>query len=123
MAETEATALATREDVIVVASVSAIYNLCSPQEYQNARLQLEKSQIWPRKNMLTAFAKLQYERNDIDFMRGTYRVRGETIEVYPSYENKGLRITFSDDVLDKLEITNPKSWQNLESFHSFFLYH
>ena len=116
------TALATREDVIVVASVSAIYNLGSPQEYQNARLQLEKSQIWPRKNMLTAFAKLQYERNDIDFMRGTYRVRGENIEVYPSYENKGLRITFSDNSVKKLEFINPISGQTIESFESFFLY-
>src|SRR3989344_5486821 len=84
------TALATRRDVIVVASVSAIYNLGSPREYQEARLELEKGQIWSRKDILTAFAKLQYERNDIDFMRGTYRVRGENIEVYPSYENKGL---------------------------------
>ncbi|HLA03836.1 MAG TPA: excinuclease ABC subunit UvrB [Patescibacteria group bacterium] len=116
------TALATRRDVIVVASVSAIYNLGSPQEYQEARLQLEKSQIWSRKDILTAFAKLQYERNDIDFMRGTYRVRGENIEVYPSYENKGLRVTFSDDAVKKLEFINPVSGQTLESFDSFFLY-
>src|SRR3990167_4620603 len=116
------TSLATRSDVIVVASVSAIYNLGSPLEYQNARLLLEKGQIWPRKKLLTAFAKLQYERNDIDFMRGTYRVRGETIEVYPSYENKGLRITFSDDAVDKLEFINPISGQTLESFDSSFLY-
>src|SRR3990167_10867244 len=116
------TNLATRKDVIVVASVSAIYNLGSPQEYQNARLVLEKSQIWPRKNMLTAFAKLQYERNDIDFVRGTYRVRGENVEVYPSYENKGLRISFSDEAVEKLEFINPISGQTLESFDSFFLY-
>src|SRR3990167_5238553 len=116
------TALATREDVIVVASVSAIYNLGSPLEYQDARIQLEKGQIWPRKKLLTAFAKLQYERNDIDFMRGTYRVRGENIEVYPSYENKGLRISFSDDAIEKLEFINPISGQTLESFESFFLY-
>jgi len=116
------TALATRHDVIVVASVSAIYNLGSPREYQEARLQLEKGQIWSRKDILTAFAKLQYERNDIDFMRGTYRVRGENIEVYPSYENKGLRVTFSDDAVKKLEFINPVSGQTLESFDSFFLY-
>ena len=116
------TALATRRDVIVVASVSAIYNLGSPQEYQNARLQLEEGQIWPRKKLLTAFAKLQYERNDIDFVRGTYRVRGENVEVYPSYENKGLRISFSDEAVKKLEFINPVSGQTLESFDSFFLY-
>lgn len=116
------TALATRKDVIVVASVSAIYNLGSPQEYQEARLELERGQIWPRKKLLTAFAKLQYERNDFDFMRGTYRVRGENIEVYPSYENKGLRITFLDSAVKKLEFINPISGQTLETFDSIFLY-
>src|SRR3989344_214659 len=60
------TALSTRNDVIVVASVSAIYNLGSPKEYQEARLVLEEKQRWERRNLLTAFAKLQYERNDID---------------------------------------------------------
>ena len=79
------TALATRSDVIVVASVSAIYNLGSPTEYQNARLILEKDQAWVREDLLRSFAKLQYERNDSDFARGTYRVRGENVEIFPPY--------------------------------------
>ena len=116
------TALATRRDVIVVASVSAIYNLGSPQEYKEARLELEKGQIWPRKDMLTAFAKLQYERNDIDFMRGTYRVRGENIEVYPSYENKGLRLTFKGDSLEGLAVIHPITGKLIENLESYNLY-
>ena len=116
------TALATRKDVIVVASVSAIYNLGSPQEYQEARLQLEKGQIWPRKKLLTTFAKLQYERNDIDFMRGTYRVRGENIEVYPSYENNGVRLTFKGDSLEGLTIIHPVTGKLIENLESYTLY-
>ena len=91
------TALATRHDVIIVASVSAIYNLGSPSEYQEARLSLEIDQKWPRRDLLVAFAKLQYERNDTDFGRGTYRVRGESIEILPAYENNALRLTFAQD--------------------------
>jgi len=116
------TALATRRDVIVVASVSAIYNLGSPQEYQEARLELEKGQIWPRKKILTAFAKLQYERNDVDFARGTYRVRGENIEIYPSYEKRGLRISFSDDSIKKLEFIHPVSADTLENLEYLAIY-
>ncbi len=97
------TALATRNDVIVIASVSAIYNLGSAKEYQEARLYLEVGQKWQRKDLLTSFAKLQYERNDTDFVRGTYRVRGENIEIYPAYENLGLRITFTNEIVSKLE--------------------
>lgn len=97
------TALSTRNDVIVVASVSAIYNLGSPQEYKNARIDLEVGQIWSRADLLTNFARLQYERNDTDFARGTYRIRGENIEIIPAYENNGLRLSFSNDTIKKIE--------------------
>ena len=101
------TSLATREDVIVVASVSAIYNLGSPQEYQNACLILKKNQVWVRDELLRNFAKLQYERNDVDFARGTYRVRGENIEILPAYENNGLRLTFAGKTIKKIEWIHP----------------
>ena len=109
------TNLATRKDVIVVASVSAIYNLGSPQEYQNARLVLEKGQIWAREDLLRNFAKLQYERNDADFARGTYRVRGENIEILPAYENNGLRLTFANQTLKKIEVIHPATGQTVEN--------
>jgi len=116
------TALATRSDVIVIASVSAIYNLGSPTEYQNARLILENNQIWQRSDLLRAFAKLQYERNDMDFARGTYRVRGENIEILPSYENNGLRITFLGENIKKLEIISPLTGKTVNDLETFALY-
>jgi len=116
------TALATRHDVIIVASVSAIYNLGSPSEYQEARLSLEVSQKWQRRDLLVAFAKLQYERNDTDFERGTYRVRGESIEILPAYENNGLRLTFAQDFLRKIEVIHPISGQIVEQLDQTEIY-
>ena len=116
------TALATRHDVIIVASVSAIYNLGSPSEYQEARLSLEIDQKWPRRDLLVAFAKLQYERNDTDFGRGTYRVRGESIEILPAYENNALRLTFAQDFLKKIEIIHPISGQIVEKLDQAVIY-
>ncbi len=101
------TSLATRKDVIVVASVSAIYNLGSPVEYQEARLALQIGQNFTRENLLRAFAKLQYERNDIDFRRGSYRIRGENIEILPAYENNGLRLNFLAETLKSIQIIHP----------------
>ncbi|HSX19333.1 MAG TPA: excinuclease ABC subunit UvrB [Candidatus Saccharimonadales bacterium] len=115
-------ALATRRDVIVVASVSAIYNLGSPVEYQNARITLEVGGEWIREDLLRAFARLQYERNDVDFARGTYRVRGENIEILPAYENNGLRITFNNNTLSKLEVIHPVTGTTIDSPEIFFLY-
>ena len=116
------TALATRRDVIVVASVSAIYNLGSPTEYQNARLILEKDQAWVREDLLRSFAKLQYERNDSDFARGTYRVRGENVEILPAYENNGLRLSFQNETLKKVEVIHPVTGQTIASQTSAVLY-
>src|SRR3989344_5806906 len=116
------TALSTRNDVIVVASVSAIYNLGSPIEYKEARLDLEISQVWLRTDLLKAFAKLQYERNDHDFARGTYRIRGENIEILPAYENNGLRLTFREDSLKALEIIHPITGEVQSKPEAFALY-
>jgi len=116
------TALATRKDVIVIASVSAIYNLGPPSEYQNARVYLEEGQKWNRKDLLTSLARLQYARNDTDFLRGTYRVRGENIEIYPSYENEGIRLNFVDTKLRKIEKFHPVSSQRIEKIESNAIY-
>src|SRR3990170_2655377 len=116
------TALATRHDVIIVASVSAIYNLGSPSEYQEARLSLEIDQKWPRRDLLVAFAKPQYERHDTDFGRGTYRVRGESIEILPAYENNALRLAFAQDFLKKIEIIHPISGQIVEKLDQAVIY-
>jgi len=116
------TALSTRNDVIVVASVSAIYNLGSPTEYKNARVDLEEGQTWSRVDLLRSFAKLQYERNDHDFARGTYRIRGENIEILPAYENNGLRLTFRGVSLKALEIIHPITGKTQSKPETFALY-
>ena len=116
------TALSTRNDVIVVASVSAIYNLGSPTEYKNARVDLDEGQTWQRADLLKTFAKLQYERNDHDFARGTYRIRGENIEILPAYENNGLRLTFREDSLKALEIIHPITGEVQSKPEAFALY-
>ena len=115
-------ALATRNDVIVVASVSAIYNLGSPVEYQEARLMLKVGQSWLRQNLLKSLAHLQYERNDADFIRGTFRIRGESIEIMPAYENDGVRITFTGNRLAKIERTQPITGKNIKILESIFIY-
>ncbi len=116
------TALATRNDVIVVASVSAIYNLGSPQEYQNASIDLEVGQSWDRQDLLQNFARLQYERNETDFTVGNYRIRGENIEIFPAYETNGLRFTFHDENLKTLQIFHPITGKTIESLYSVAIY-
>ncbi len=116
------TSLATRNDVIVVASVSAIYNLGSPREYQEARVYLEAGQIWSREDLLRSLAKLQYERNDVDFRRGSYRIRGENVEVLPSYENNGLRLSFADDKIKKIEVIHPVTGNVEKHLENYAIY-
>ena len=116
------TNLSTRNDVIVVASVSAIYNLGSPQEYKDARVDFKIGDTWPRIGLLKAFAKLQYERNEVDFARGTYRVRGENIEILPAYENNGLRFGFLGDKINSIEIIQPITGANVKTLTQIALY-
>ena len=108
------TSLSTRRDVIVVASVSAIYNLGSPTEYQEARLSLEAGQIWSREDLLRAFAKLQYQRDDLDFRRGTYRIRGESVDILPAYENNGLRLNFEGVTIKSIQVIHPVTGNTIE---------
>jgi excinuclease ABC subunit B len=91
-----------RRDVIIVASVSCIYGLGSPEAYYGMLLPLERGQRISRDEILRKLVEIQYERNDHDFGRGTFRVRGDIIEVYPSYEETGLRIELFGDDVDEL---------------------
>jgi len=91
-----------RRDVIIVASVSCIYGLGSPEAYYGMLLPLERGQRIGREQVLRKLVEIQYERNDHDFARGTFRVRGDIIEVYPSYEEQGLRIELFGDEVDQL---------------------
>src|SRR5213594_1834745 len=91
-----------RRDVVIVASVSCIYGLGSPEAYYGMLLPLERGQRISREQILRKLVEIQYERNDHDFGRGTFRVRGDVIEVYPSYEEQGLRIELFGDEVDEL---------------------
>jgi len=116
------TNLSNRNDVIVVASVSAIYNLGSPQEYKDARVDLKVGDDWRREDILKFFARMQYERNETDFARGTYRVRGENIEVLPAYENNGLRISFLGTKISAVEVIHPITGTTLKKMDFTALY-
>jgi len=96
-----------RRDVIIVASVSCIYGLGSPEAYYGMLLPLEKGQRIAREEVLRKLVEIQYERNDTEFGRGTFRVRGDIIEVYPSYEETGLRIELFGDEIDELASFDP----------------
>src|ERR671913_2565406 len=90
-----------RRDVIIVASVSCIYGLGSPEAYYGMLLPLERGQRIGREQVLRKLVEIQYERNDHEFGRGTFRVRGDIVEVIPSYEEQGLRIGLFGDEIDE----------------------
>src|SRR5438128_12070977 len=91
-----------RRDVIIVASVSCIYGLGSPEAYYGMMLPLERGQRIGRDQILRKLVEIQYERNDHDFSRGTFRVRGDVVDIYPSYEELGVRIEMFGDQVDEL---------------------
>ena len=96
-----------RRDVIIVSSVSCIYGLGSPEAYYGLMLPLERGQAIGRDQILRKLVEIQYERNDADFARGTFRVRGDVIEVHPSYEENAIRIELFGDEVDELSTIDP----------------
>ncbi len=99
--------LLTRRDVIVVASVSCIYGLGTPQEYVDRMVRLRVGQELERDQLLRRFVGMQYTRNDIAFTRGTFRVRGDTVEIIPMYEELAVRIEFFGDEIERLYTLHP----------------
>ncbi|HEX9971743.1 MAG TPA: DEAD/DEAH box helicase family protein, partial [bacterium] len=93
-----------RNDVVIVASVSCIYGLGSPEDYKQLLLILRKGDRIPRKQILEKLVDIQYNRNDIDFSRGTFRVRGDVIEVIPAYEEEGVRIELFGNEIENISI-------------------
>jgi excinuclease ABC subunit B len=96
-----------RRDVIIVASVSCIYGLGSPEAYYGMLVRLERGQKISREDILRKLVEMQYERNDLDFGRGTFRVRGDVIDVYPSYEEHAVRVELFGDEVDELASFDP----------------
>ena len=96
-------ALTERRDVIIVASVSCIYGLGSPMDYQNMVISLRPGMIKERDELMAKLIEIQYDRNDMDFHRGTFRVRGDVVEVIPAYESEtAIRIEFFGDEIDRI---------------------
>lgn len=116
------TNILTRNDVIVVASVSAIYNLGSPSEYGKFIMELGIGVKLARKSILDRLLDLMYQRNDYAFKRSTFRVRGETIDIFPSYDDKGIRVTMNGDYIGKIEVTDPMTGDTLEEKKNVVIY-
>ena len=111
-----------RRDVIVVASVSCIYGIGSPQTYYSMSFTLQKNQVITRKNILKHLVEIQYEREEIDFKRGTFRVRGDVIEVFPSYEDFAYRIELDENKIIKISSIDPLLGKTLDSFNKILIY-
>lgn len=114
--------LSGRRDVIIVSSVSCIYGIGSPSEYQKLIITLETGKNIPRNKLLYDLVDLHYTRNDREFSRGTFRVRGDVVDLYPAYAEDGLRIHFWGDEIEKMEMIDPETGSVLDTVQEFKIY-
>jgi len=115
-------ALVSREDTVIVASVSCIFGLGSPEDYKASVIVLNVGASIERDELLRRFVDLQYSRNDLDFKRGTFRVRGDIVELYPAYEETAYRIELFGDEIENLELVNPLTGESLGKPKKLFIY-
>jgi excinuclease ABC subunit B len=112
-----------QKDVIVVASVSCIYGLGAPEDYIAMRLDLKPGMTFNRDRMLKELVHMLYERNDIDFHRGVFRVRGDRVEIFPAYEeNRAVRVDFFGDDIDEISEINPLTGQSVQKLKRVVIY-
>ncbi|MDE2028013.1 MAG: excinuclease ABC subunit UvrB [Candidatus Omnitrophica bacterium] len=116
------TSLMSRRDTIIVASVSCIYNLGSPEDYQNQMVGLKVGQKKDRDEVLSQLIAIQYERDDYEFTRGKIRVRGDIVEVQPAYRQDAVRIEFFDDEIEKIKQIDPVSGETIALLEKTFVY-
>lgn len=114
--------LLTRRDTVVVSSVSCIYGLGTPEEYVARMIELSRGMCIERDDLLRAFIGMQYTRNDIGFTRGTFRVRGDTIEIIPVYEELAIRIEMFGDEIDSLAVLHPVTGNVIEEVDHVYLF-
>jgi excinuclease ABC subunit B len=115
--------LFSRDDVIVIASVSCIYGIGSPEEYFGQRITLLTQDKIERDELLRALVENQYQRNDMDFHRGTFRVRGDIVEIFPAYEDSQVvRIEFFDDVIDGISLVDPLRGKVIQTLNKVDIY-
>ncbi len=116
-------ALLTRKDVLVVASVSCIYGLGSPEDYEGMMLAIKTGDEMDRDAFLTKIVEMLYERNDIDFGRGRFRVRGDTVEVFPAYlDSEAIRVEFFGDEIDRITVIDPLTGHGVNQLQSYTFY-
>jgi len=114
--------LSGRQDVIIVSSVSCIYGIGSPSEYEKLIVTLKIGQNIPRNTLLYDLVDLHYRRSDRDFTRGTFRVRGDVVDIYPAYSEEGLRVSMWGDEIEKLEIFDIDTGNILDTVDEFRIY-
>ena len=114
--------LVSRKDVIIIASVSSIYGLGSPEDYRTMMVALKVGETIDRDKMLGKFIDIQYQRNDTAFERSRFRVRGDSVEIWPSYEEFAYRIEFWGDEIEKISIINPLTGEAVKGEEQIFIY-
>jgi excinuclease ABC subunit B len=115
-------ALFERRDVVIVASVSCIYSLGEPSEYRSFVVTLKRGENYPRQKLLRRLVDMQYERNDIDFTRGRFRIRGDTLEIQPAYEEMAVRVEFFGDEIERMVMIDPLTGELLSRLDSVDIY-
>jgi len=115
-------ALLSRSDTLIVASVSCIYGLGNPEEYQNLSVDIKVGEERKRDRLLRLLADVQYSRNDKSLERGSYRVRGDILDIYPSYEELAYRVEFLGDLVEKIKLINPLTGEILNTFNEITIY-
>ncbi|MCY4492570.1 MAG: excinuclease ABC subunit UvrB [Acidimicrobiaceae bacterium] len=115
-------ALLTRRDTVVVASVSAIYGLGSPEEYENQLLVLRTAEEHDQRSILRRLVDLQYERNDMNLIRGKFRVRGDTIEIHPAYDETAVRVELFGDEVEQITVVDPLTGERLKSLEELVVF-
>ena len=115
-------ALLTRRDVVVVATVSCIYGLGTPEEYVKQAIRIRKNEDFSRDTLLRKLVSIQYSRNDFSFERGTFRVRGDTLEIYPAYEEHPVRIEMFGDEIERIMTLHPVTVKILTDDEEIFIF-
>jgi len=116
------TSLSSRKDVIIVASVSAIFGLGSPEEYKKMVTPIRVGETVDREELLRSLVNQRYDRNDVNFKRGTFRVRGDTIDIHPAYEEFGYQVELFGDQVEAVHLINPTTGEVLSSTDQVFIF-
>jgi excinuclease ABC subunit B len=115
-------ALLTRRDTIVVASVSCIYGLGSPLEYKDQLLVVRPGEVHDQRDILGKLVDMQYERNDMNLVRGKFRVRGDTIELHPAYDETAVRIELFGDEVERIQVVDPLTGEKVTELEELIVF-